>query len=211
MEDKNLKSCADCGARACDGKGGKYPPFCRTTGADPDRLEAALSAYEEGENRRIMTTAADIEYEFYCRYTRVEETIAFIKRMGYRKIGIATCVGLLRETRILAKILRDHGMEVFGIACKAGQVDKTDVGIREECCEIGRSMCNPIFQAMELNAQGTELNIIMGLCVGHDALFVKYAQAPTTTLVVKDRVLGHNPVQALYLSESYYKKKLSDV
>ena len=48
----------------------------------------------------------------------------------------------------------------------------------------------------------------MGLCVGHDSLFYKYAEGLTTTMVVKDRVTGHNPVAAIYNAESYYKKKL---
>lgn len=52
------------------------------------------------------------------------------------------------------------------------------------------------------------MNIVMGLCVGHDSLFYKYSEALTTTLVVKDRVTGHNPVAALYTSHSYYKTKL---
>jgi uncharacterized metal-binding protein len=47
---------------------------------------------------------------------------------------------------------------------------------------------------------------VVGLCVGHDSLFFKYAQAPTTVLVAKDRVFGHNPAAALYLSRSYYRK-----
>ena len=67
-------------------------------------------------------------------------------------------------------------------------------------------MCNPIAQAEFLNSQETEFNIALGLCVGHDSLFYKYAEAPSTTLVVKDRVLGNNPVAALYTLDSYYKK-----
>ena len=34
--------------------------------------------------------------------------------------------------------------------------------------------------------------------MGHDSLFYKHSKAPVTTLVVKDRKLGHNPVAALY-------------
>jgi uncharacterized metal-binding protein len=71
----------------------------------------------------------------------------FAKRMGYRKIGIATCLGLIRESRTLAKILRSHGFEVFGITCKAGMVPKVDVGIDEKCNAVGCNMCNPILQA----------------------------------------------------------------
>jgi len=69
-------------------------------------------------------------------------------------------------------------------------------------------MCNPILQALLLNEEKTDFNIIVGLCVGHDSLFMKYSDALTTTLIAKDRVLGHNPAAALYLSESYYTKVL---
>jgi uncharacterized metal-binding protein len=42
--------------------------------------------------------------------------------------------------------------------------------------------------------------------VGHDILFSKYSDAPVTTLVVKDRVTGHNPVSVLYNQNFYYKR-----
>ncbi|GHV11626.1 hypothetical protein AGMMS49938_02650 [Fibrobacterales bacterium] len=67
-------------------------------------------------------------------------------------------------------------------------------------------MCNPVMQAELLNEQKTDLNIIMGLCVGHDMLFSGASKAPVTTLVVKDRVLCHNPVGALYTSTSIYSR-----
>ena len=69
-------------------------------------------------------------------------------------------------------------------------------------------MCNPIEQAAFLNKAQTELNILFGLCVGHDSLFIKYSNAPITVFAVKDRVLAHNPLGAIYLSDSYYKNKL---
>ena len=56
------------------------------------------------------------------------------------------------------------------------------------------------------NKAKTDLNVVVGLCVGHDSLFYKYSEALTTTAVTKDRVLGHNPVAALYTADSYYSK-----
>ena len=130
----------------------------------------------------------------------------FAKKINAKKIGIATCVGLLKESRILADILRGHGFEVYGVGCKAGTQKKTSVGI-PECCEgVGVNMCNPILQAKLLNKAKTDLNVVVGLCVGHDSLFYKYSEALTTTAVTKDRVLGHNPVAALYTADSYYSK-----
>lgn len=208
---KNSKlTCVDCAMKSCDGKSSdKWPEFCLTTNnGDEETLAAALKCYDESENSSIMINAARVEYEYYGKMTRVEETVAFAKKMGYTKIGIATCVGLLNESRILANILRGEGFEVFGIACKAGAVDKTAVGIDEECTRVGAKMCNPINQAMRLNKENTQMNIIMGLCVGHDMLFTKYSSAPVTTLVAKDRVTGHNPAAALYTSGSYYSRLL---
>ena len=52
---------------------------------------------------------------------------------------------------------------------------------------------------------------VMGLCVGHDILFNKHSHAPTTTLVVKDRVLMHNPAAALYHADGYYQNLCEDI
>ena len=163
--------------------------------------------YEEEENNRVSVISAQIENEFYLRYTRVEEVVEFAGRMGYRKIGLATCVGLIEESRILARILRKNGFEVYGAVCKIGSFLKTDVGVSEEdITRTGAVMCNPIMQAEVLNQAGTDFNVVMGLCVGHDSLFYKYSEALVTTLVAKDRVLAHNPVGALYQAKAYYKK-----
>lgn len=63
---------------------------------------------------------------------------------------------------------------------------------------------------MILNAENVDLAIMLGLCVGHDTLFIKYCQRPVTVLAVKDRVTGHNPLAALYLSSSYYRRLMKD-
>jgi len=68
-------------------------------------------------------------------------------------------------------------------------------------------MCNPVMQAKVLEENSTELNIIVGLCLGHDILFSKYSHVAVTTLIVKDRLLAHNPAGALY--SGYYYSKLT--
>lgn len=204
--EKQKMSCIDCTVKNCRMEDKKYPEFCLTTNMNPEVLQEAMKCYEEEENRRSMIAAAEVEYEYYCKFTRVEEIMAYAKKMGMKKLGIATCVGLLQESRILASILRKHGFEVYGIACKAGVQKKQSVGIPEKCDGIGKNMCNPILQAKVLNEAKTDLNIVVGLCVGHDSLFYKYSDALVTTAVTKDRVLGHNPVAALYNADSYYRR-----
>ena len=208
QQDDICRSCVDCGVKKCHFGNGTYPDFCLTTSLDEAEKEEILKLYEAPENHKVMLQAAQVEYEGYCRLTRVEETIEFARKMGFRKIGIASCLGLLPESNILARILRAHGFEVYGAACKAGAIDKTEVGIDPVCKAVGANMCNPILQAKMLAKAGTELNIVVGLCVGHDGLFYKHSQALTTTLIVKDRVTGHNPAVPLYLSDRFYKAKL---
>jgi len=101
------------------------------------------------------------------------------------------------------------GFEVVSVVCKAGRTPKEAIGIKEEekiYQGTPESMCNPVFQAELLNHESVDFNILLGLCVGHDSLFFRYAKAPTTVLAVKDRVTGHNPLAAIYLSHSYYRK-----
>jgi uncharacterized metal-binding protein len=50
------------------------------------------------------------------------------------------------------------------------------------------------------------LNILLGLCVGDDTLFIKHSKAPVTVLAVKDRVLAHNPLGALYTARNMYPR-----
>ena len=143
------------------------------------------------------------------RWTRVESTIAFAKIMGYKKIGIASCISLLIETKQLSLILEKQGFELSIVTCKAGSIDKTKMGFGERC-KINpgthEPICNPIAQARIFNKQKTDMNIILGLCVGHDMLFSMHSKAPVTTLVVKDRVTGHNPIVVLHGQNYHYKR-----
>ncbi len=209
MSDK--KTCVDCGILNCQTRDRQYPEFCLTTELSAETVEEVRRLYEDEENNKVSVISAQIENEFYLRYTRVEEVIEFARRMGYGRIGIATCVGLIEESRILAQILRKNGFEVYGAVCKVGSFLKADVGVSEEyLTRTGAVMCNPIMQAELLNQAETDFNVVMGLCVGHDSLFYKYSKALVTTLVAKDRVLAHNPVGALYQAKAYYKKLTAD-
>ena len=207
-EEKEMQhTCVDCGTQNCKFKVRTYPEFCPTTNLKDEDLQWALERYEEDRNHDIMVASAEVEYEGYCQWTRVQEIMEFARKIGAKKIGIANCIGLINEARIFAKILRANGFEAYAIICKVAGKTKSSIGIPAKCEEIGAAMCNPILQARLLNEAKTDLNVVIGLCVGHDSLFYKYSDAYVTTLVTKDRVTGNNPVAALYTAQSYYKKK----
>lgn len=203
--------CATCRVAACElPPGAKTPPsFCPMV-TDP----ALLRAVEENcglddDLRRMAVESSRTEAAGYCVATRVEETMDFARRMGWRRLGIAHCLGLMKEAATAREIFLSGGFEVFTVCCKVGAIDKETMGIADtEKVRPGQfeAMCNPVAQAALLAHAGTEFNIVMGLCVGHDSIFFARSKAPVTVLVVKDRVLGHNPVAALYTSQTYYRR-----
>ncbi len=205
--------CAWCETLVC-GKGGEAR---RPAGCPQNRgewLDIALREYELEQNRKMARSAADVETTGYCRWTRLEEMAQFADRMNFERIGLAFCSGLRREARIVADFLTSRGFRVISAVCSCGGVHKGDIGIPPESRfrrEGFEAMCNPIGQASLMNEYETDFNIVLGLCVGHDSLFFRYAEAPTSVLAAKDRVLAHNPLAAVYLSKSYYRRLFEDV
>ncbi len=205
-----MYTCAHCTIHACkDPEHKNMPKNC------PMRQEKlvneAKKEYEKPDVNKFFVTSSVIEHDGYCQWPRLKETIVFCQRMGYKKVGLAFCVGLCKEARVVADLLRKNGLEVVSAVCKSGGIDKAEAGIPDEKkLNPGQfeAMCNPVLQAKLLNEQKTEFNIALGLCVGHDSLFYQYSDAMVTTLVVKDRVLAHNPVGAIYCAEGYFKNRL---
>ena len=106
---------------------------------------------EDAETRRIAQASAAANSSIQ---TRVEDVIRLAEAMGAKRLGIATCVGLLGESRTLTKILRKRGFDVFGVCCKVAGTKKSCVGITDEQLagfKTGPIMCNPIMQAKLLN------------------------------------------------------------
>ena len=148
-----------------------------------------------------MSAAHSAHIGFTQEIDRLQETILFAQGYGAKKIGIASCVSYAKEARYAAKVLRKAGFEVVGVICKIGSLTcaQTDVPLEERKPET--ALCNPIYQAQMLNAEHTDLNVVIGLCVGHDALFLKYAEAPCTVLAAKDFKYGKDNARCLQEGE----------
>jgi uncharacterized metal-binding protein len=153
--------------------------------------------YADEDIGRLQNAAAVIEAKYYGRKTRLAEIIEFAKHLGCERIGLAFCVGLAEEARVIEAILAKH-FDVVSVCCKVCGIDKKQFDLPYVRKVDRESMCNPAGQADLLNMAGSELNILCGLCVGHDAIFSMVSRAPVVTLIAKDRVLGHNPAAAIY-------------
>ena len=162
--------------------------------------------YEDGRIGRLHKHASAIEARYYCKEPRLREVILFAKELGCRRLGLAFCIGLATEAEIIEGILSRH-FEVVSVCCKTSGIAKHTLGLEQiDPQNDHETMCNPAGQAEVLNEAGTDLNILCGLCVGHDAVFSIVSQAPVTTLIAKDRVLAHNPIGAVYCA--YTRRRL---
>ena len=116
MEERLYPQCDKCSTRACFPviKAGEKPSLEQTPPFCPMKLEAevferALSEYDKEEIREFARLASIQEFQCYeqtpqglrTKIPRVEETVQFAHKNGYRRLGLAFCVGLANEARIL--------------------------------------------------------------------------------------------------------------
>lgn len=209
-----MYTCAHCAIKACRVKevDRLLPKNCPMQ-VHPEMVENVSPEYFKDENYNLYVHASEIEALGYGNWPRIREIVELCYMMDYKKIGLAFCGGLAEEGKRAANIFRKNGLEVVSVMCKTGHCEKKQVNIPVEhrlrkSLDSWESMCNPIYQAKLLNEQKVDFAVVLGLCVGHDSLFYKYIKAPVTTLVTKDRLLGHNPVMALYMNGMYMDKRL---
>jgi uncharacterized metal-binding protein len=140
---------------------------------------------------RIAEVGRDVAAESDPKLCRIAELTHFALGMGYRRVGVAFCWELFRETDILVPVLARF-FDVVPVCCRVGTTPEPDPSRLEPV------RCNPALQAWILERAGTELNVLVGPCMGCDLIFSAHSHAPVTTLFVKDRTLAHNPVGAIY-------------
>jgi uncharacterized metal-binding protein len=123
---------------------------------------------------------------------RIEEIMNFARGINFKRIGIAHCITFSHEAQLLKEYFSKY-FEVYTVDCKYGRITKEEIlgGTG------GRILCNPAGQADFLNKKNTELNISMGLCVGHDMIFSKQSDGYVTNLFDKDFTNNNNPTKAM--------------
>jgi len=172
------------------------PAYCEANNY-LDELEKSNKEYHKKRVVDIYKAACIVRAHNDGMTPRIQEALLYAKELKLQKIGFAACVSMVSELDLLVKLFTQEGFEVYATGCQIGGVDATERGV-PEVQGYSASWCHSIAQAEILNKEKTELNFILGLCMGHDILFSRYSQAPVSTLIVKDRVTGNNPAAALY-------------
>src|SRR4030067_2628904 len=200
MVKKVTPTCAKCGVHKCRYSEVKaeYPAFCPHENYADVRKASIEEGWKKPENRKSYEAwdkGMKMQRDRVGNYTwcRIKELIEYSKEMGYKRLGLAFCFGMKDEARVLDDILEKNGFEVVSVGCMSGAPTRDEVGFEKRPFE-SITLCNPIMQAVTLNREHTDLNILFGLCLGHDITFIKHLKGLVTPLVVKDRVLAHNPL-----------------
>jgi uncharacterized metal-binding protein len=158
-----------------------------------------MATYHLPDNMKIVQAAANlVDHGRAGTLSRLQEVIEFSKSMNFKRIGIAYCYGMEHDAALITTIFRESGFKIFPVSCTTGGFKQSDVNIASK---IEKVSCNPLAQAAQLNAESVDFTITVGLCMGHDILFNKHIESYTTTLLVKDRVHNHNPVDAIAIAK----------
>ena len=173
------------------------PSYCQANRYAAE-IEKAKAVYAEPEVVDIYTAACVVGKKNDGYRPRIEEALDFAREMKFSKVGFAACVAFGSELEVIRRLFEQAGIEVLTAGCQIGRSTATDRGLPHLEEYPDNSTCNPIAQAEILNKTGSQLNYIIGLCMGHDILFTRYSKAPVSTLIVKDRLLGNNPAAAIY-------------
>lgn len=173
-----------------------YDKQCRTTqSCKATTFDRDTVIREYGQNTEIVQAAASlVDHGRAGTLSRLQEIIAYSKQMKYQRIGLAYCYGMESQVKQIADILRANELKVRGVSCTVGGIPQNEVNPESDFCSVS---CNPIGQARQLNHEGVDLVVVIGLCLGHDILFQRDIKVDCTTLVVKDRLYNHAPLNAL--------------
>jgi uncharacterized metal-binding protein len=217
-----IPTCARCpypwSERYCRGLGGKAPKNCPSLKMK-EAIDAAHEKLAVPEVLEFARQASIQEAEAYGDREkgydnvrpvkpRIVETMDLARKMGWNRLGLAFCAGLTREAAVVDEIFTTNGFEVASVMCKIGATPKQEIDLdRSQQIDSSEAeiMCNPVLQAEALNRAGTQFNVLMGLCVGHDSLLLMHAEAPCTVLAAKDRMHAHCPLTPVYNYDTYWR------
>ncbi len=139
-EPRGSVNCAKCPRPVCNSPAWREGPDNCPTKVVPEVIERATQKCLSPEFHEIAFQASKQEGAGYMRLphapgspspikSRLEEIMEFANRMGYKRLGVAFCVGVQFEASMLVPILENRGFEVISVCCKCGSVHKEKLGL----------------------------------------------------------------------------------
>jgi len=189
--------CLACDSRSCLGDAGcpylPHPLVADPPSASLDLLVAVM---------RVNSRAA-------LHRCRLAEVIDLCRELDCARVGIAFCIDLLEPTRTVIRVVRRffHAVPVCCAVKPPGHLRQGPASATGLAAPECRAHCGAVLQARILAAARTDINLLVGLSAGSDALFCLSSHSPVTTVIARDVALAHNPIAAIY-SERHLRQCL---
>ena len=154
-------NCIKCNLKSC-----RSAESCGMEGFDRQELK---HRYHDPETQNMVQAAAAlVDGGRAGELSRLEELMEIIPALGYKKPALAYCYGMEKQAMMMADLFRSRGIPLIGVSCTVGAHRQEELNRKSALSGVS---CNPLSQAEQLNAQGADLAILFGLCMGHDILF----------------------------------------
>jgi uncharacterized metal-binding protein len=153
-----------------------------------DDFPEAEALYGDETSRNLLVSAARIEARGYGHWTRLRELAEFSRLLGVTRLGIGHAPDMVWEGQRVATFLRRFDLDPI--------------------LPPQTESCDPLGQADFFQRKETELNVVAGMHVVGEALFLKRSHVPAVVLLARDARLHHNPAAAIYTSRSYSQDEL---
>jgi tRNA-Thr(GGU) m(6)t(6)A37 methyltransferase TsaA len=144
--------------------------------------------YGDPVSLELLRNAALVEARGYGRWTRLREVVELSRLMGFRKLGLACGPDMIPVAELASESMAGRGLEPV--------------------LPPPPAWGDPLTQARFFRDTPTDLNVVTGLSVAAEALFLKASEAPAAVLIARDLRFHHNSAAALYLSRSYLQEAL---
>ena len=97
--------------------------------------------YEHERVGRVHKAASAIEARHYCKEPRLGEVILFARELGCRRVGLAFCVGLSDEAKVIEQIRSEH-FDVVSVCCEVSGIEKETLDLEQIKSDGSEVMCD---------------------------------------------------------------------
>ena len=172
---------------------------CRTKNCHHRKLGAKTSNCLEmdyAEEIRLEPSAAELIHKAnsatrkaFERRTNGDFTLNWLKTFlkdffgSQATIGVASCFGSIETARTVIEAIESEGMKAALVTCKLGGLTVKNVGGDGVLYE--HPGCNPVAQAKILNELSVPVVVLVGLCIGHDMIFIKHCKSYVIPFITK--------------------------
>ncbi len=183
MQKEHVNHCLTCRTKNC---------YHRKLGAKTSNcleIDYAKEVRLEPSEAELINKANSATRKVFERRTKGDFTLNWLKTFlrdffgDQATIGVASCLGSIETARTVIEAIESEGMKTTLVTCKLGGLTVKNIDKPGVPCE--HPGCNPVAQAKILNGLNVPVVVLVGLCIGHDMIFIKHCKSYVIPFITK--------------------------